>query len=62
MSHDPTTLWPSRRTPLERVNARHRRIPSIAGFGVDNLLLDDDNVDNLLIDDTTNDVLLLQDA
>lgn len=57
-----STLFPPRRTPLERVNARHRRIPSIPGFGVDNLLLDDTNDDNYLIDDTNDDVRLLQDA
>ena len=56
------TLFPSRRTVLERVNARHRRIPSVPGFGVDNLLLDDNEVDNYLIDDTNDDVRLLQDA
>ena len=55
-------LFPPRRTPLERINARHRRIPSVPGFGMDNLLLDDNEVDNLLIDDTNDDVLLLQDA
>lgn len=56
------TLFGPRRTPLERINARHRRIPSIPGFGVDNLLLDDNEADHYFIDDTNDDVRLLQDA